>query len=380
MSRSLPKTNEFDVLNRFKHQFKENLNRSVLNKRAIQFEKLIDITQDQLELPFIDQEIIDEIKTWFNSIYNQSFLKSLITETFFEEIIIHSPRRVQIISPKENQYKKIEISQEDLFLSFHILTDKKNMEWNKNQPFLSFNHRIKNSNLRITLLHPTSYSTDDQNPNEFKVFIRNISSEIYQLKCFLFENASHLFFPKIIKEKRNILISGATGSGKTSFLSSLIQMIKGEHVIVLEDTREINCDNPLFTFLLSNKSPQQSLEKYCEYSLRMRPDRIIIGEMRGSEVIPFTLNMNNGHKGLISTIHSENALEALFRFALLFELMSKESSIKYETILKLAAKNIDYVVHLENKKVKEVIKVFGSDGKNISFERVYFENMKPCSE
>jgi Flp pilus assembly CpaF family ATPase len=103
----------------------------------------------------------------------------------------------------------------------------------------------------------------------------------------------------------------------------------------------------------------------------MRPDRIILGEMRSVEVTPFILSMNNGHKGLMSTIHSSSAKDSLARVALLFSLYSDNQNIDYTLIMKLICSNIDCVIHIEDKRVKEVIRVLGSNGEVPYFEDLY---------
>ena len=114
--------------------------------------------------------------------------------------------------------------------------------------------------------------------------------------------------------------------------------------------------------------------------MRMRPDRMIVGELRGSEIIPFMLAMNNGHKGLISSIHANCARDGLERAALLFEMNIKDKSLSYSEVLKLISRNIDYVIHISDKKVTELIKVIGANGERVSYEFVYSENKYECKE
>ena len=103
----------------------------------------------------------------------------------------------------------------------------------------------------------------------------------------------------------------------------------------------------------------------------MSPDRLIVGEMRSTEVVPFMLAMNTGHKGLMSTIHANSCGDALSRIALLFSLYAENKEIDFALITKLACKNIDYVIHMENKKVKELARVLGSEDVTPYFELLY---------
>jgi Flp pilus assembly CpaF family ATPase len=103
----------------------------------------------------------------------------------------------------------------------------------------------------------------------------------------------------------------------------------------------------------------------------MSPDRLIVGEMRSNEVVPFMLAMNTGHKGLMSTIHANSGVDALLRIALLFSLYSENHEIDFSLITKLTCKNIDYVIHMENKIIKEICRVIGAEGETPFYEIVY---------
>ncbi len=111
------------------------------------------------------------------------------------------------------------------------------------------------------------------------------------------------------------------------------------------------------------------MNEYLSYSLRMSPDRIILGEIRSKEVESSLLAMNTGHNGFLTTIHANSAKDALTRLALLFKIYSAKD-LSYELILKLVTQNIDYVIHMEDKKILEIIDVFGSNQENVFFEKI----------
>lgn len=177
----------------------------------------------------------------------------------------------------------------------------------------------------------------------------------------------------MIQNKKNILISGGTGSGKTTFLRALLNEVpESEHVIILEDTYEIFVDKINHTSMLAvAEVDKKTLKDYCSYALRMTPDRLLIGEMRSTEVVPFLLAMNTGHKGLMSTVHANSAIDAISRMALLFSLYAETKEINFSLITKLVCKNIDYVIHMEDKNIKEIIRVIGSEGETPFFEVLY---------
>ena len=126
-------------------------------------------------------------------------------------------------------------------------------------------------------------------------------------------------------------LTGPSGSGKTTFLNSLVNEIPSdEHIVCIEDTKEIYLEDKLHTRLLSQKEQNKSMKDYCKYALRMSPERILLGEIRAEEIVSMILAMNTGHDGFMSTIHANNAKDTLHRLALLFNIHSNTgTSISY---------------------------------------------------
>ncbi|RPJ79583.1 MAG: hypothetical protein EHM20_01005, partial [Alphaproteobacteria bacterium] len=239
--------------------------------------------------------------------------------------------------------------------------------------FASFSATIKDHEFRITLIHHSTSAS-----RKSKIFLRTMQKINPRLALFKEEDEVNNLLINLIKNKKNILVSGSTGSGKTTFLRALLSEVSAEeHIVILEDTHEIMPFSPNQTSLLSNSElSKKSLKDYCAYALRMSPDRLIVGEMRSTEVVPFMLAMNTGHSGLMSTIHANSAVDALSRIALLFSLYSDNKEIDFSLITKLACKNIHYVVHMENKSIKEICRVIGSEGETPFYERIYEKKME----
>lgn len=128
---------------------------------------------------------------------------------------------------------------------------------------------------------------------------------------------------KAIQEKGNILISGATGAGKTTLLNAIASEVSPkERIITLEDTAELFIKHPHVVRLESRPPNSEgegevTLRKLLQTALRMRPDRIIIGECRGAESLDLLLALNTGHDGSMATIHANSARDALSRLELL---------------------------------------------------------------
>lgn len=134
------------------------------------------------------------------------------------------------------------------------------------------------------------------------------------------------FLAQAIRFKKNIIISGGTSSGKTTFLNSCTQHITlNERLITLEDTFEINVPHPNLVRLkalkqVGGEAHHVSMQDLVQASLRLRPDRIIMGEIRGKEVFDFVSACSTGHSGALATIHANNPKVAFMRMAQLYKL------------------------------------------------------------
>lgn len=312
----------------------------------------------QSELPDIDN--LEVIQDFFFTLTDSHFLNEILrseaTEFFF-----HSPDSCQYIRPDGEKINfSLPLTNDDWQLWLEILSIRFAQNWNVENPFASFYGEIGGRKFRLTLIHSSTSPM-----GQSKLVLRSLAQVPHPLESFG-ETGS---LRKLIREKKNILIAGSTGSGKTSLLSSLIKEIPSqEHIAILEDTFEISYSHPYETRFLSGESPQTSLKSYLTYCLRLSPDRIVLGEMRSHEVIPFLMAMNTGHRGLMGTVHASSASDALYRVALLFSLYSGE--LAFEKVMELLCRNLEYVVFMENKKVTEVIKILGSEKGVPFFEKV----------
>lgn len=326
-------------------------------------------------LPFsgIKFEVTDEdfipyhrlLERWYKTITEFNFLPKNLSA--LEEVFIHGPLEI-ILKSSDRQIKvDVDILKEDLDLAFEILVIQNDISWNISEPFASFYTLLHGVKVRVSLIH-ASASTD----NTSKMFIRILNSKVIPIENYC-SNPS--FYKEIIQNKKNVLVSGSTGSGKTTFINTLLSNIsKDEHSVIIEDTRELISPNRYVTKLLTDsKNPNKSMNQYLSYALRMSPERIILGEVRSKEVESCLLAMNTGHNGFLTTIHANSASDALQRMALLFKIYSNKE-LSYELILKLITSNIDYVVHMEEKKICEVIEVFGSNKENLLYESVFSSN------
>lgn len=187
-----------------------------------------------------------------------------------------------------------------------------------------------------------------------------------------------------VKDRRTILIAGGTGTGKTTFLNALSEEIdKNERIITVEDCQELRL--PGRENLVSLECRNSTIEGVREISmrelikttLRMRPDRIIIGEVRGSEALDLLQAMNTGHEGSLSTLHANSCKDALARLEIL-TLMAMELPI--QAIRAQIASAIDIIIHMKKLKggrvVDEVCSVVGMEDGEIVLNRIYKRDNK----
>jgi type IV secretion system protein VirB11 len=125
-----------------------------------------------------------------------------------------------------------------------------------------------------------------------------------------------------VRQRRNILVSGGTSTGKTTFLNALLREVPAdERLILIEDTPELKVPHANMVGLLAARSAlgeaQVSADDLVAASLRMRPDRIILGELRGPEAFAFLRAVNTGHPGSMTTVHADSASRAIEQIVLL---------------------------------------------------------------
>lgn len=188
--------------------------------------------------------------------------------------------------------------------------------------------------------------------------------------------ASPFFEPlrEAIRAGDSILISGATGSGKTTLASDLLADVPGrERVIALEDTPELGPFHPHFLSLVSRPPNadgfgEVTLRTLLRQTLRMRPDRIVLGECRGPEVLDLLQALNTGHRGALATLHANSPRDALRRIELLC-LLAGNGSIPVPVIRELLSVGIQWIVQVERgdqgRAISALHRVEGREGDTI---------------
>ena len=168
-----------------------------------------------------------------------------------------------------------------------------------------------------------------------------------------------------VRAHRNILVIGGTGSGKTTLTNAVIDEIvrqkPDERLVIIEDTGEIQC--AATNYVQYHTSNEVSMTHLLRTTLRMRPDRILVGEVRGPEALDLLMAWNTGHEGGVATLHANNAMAALDRLAMLIS-MHPESPHPIEPLIGSA---VHLIVHIaregRTRRVRELLQISGfADG------------------
>lgn len=153
----------------------------------------------------------------------------------------------------------------------------------------------------------------------------------------------------LVEARANVLISGATGSGKTTLLTAVLSEVgHAERILTVEDTRELRPDHPHVVALQARPanaegSGEITLSDLVRQALRMRPDRLVVGECRGAEVAEFLAAMNTGHRGAWGTLHANSAQDVPARLSA----MGALAGLSPQALALQAVSAVDAVVHVE---------------------------------
>jgi P-type conjugative transfer ATPase TrbB len=173
-----------------------------------------------------------------------------------------------------------------------------------------------------------------------------------------------------VRERRNVLVCGGTGTGKTTLTNALLHAMAEEtpehRIVIIEDTRELQCSAENAVFLRTSETIDMT--RLLRATMRLRPDRILVGEVRGGEALALLKAWNTGHPGGVGTVHANDAGAALVRLGQLIQ----EAGVP--PVPELIAEAVDLVVSIkrtpQGRRVEEVLRVLGWKEGMFSLERL----------
>jgi type IV secretion system protein VirB11 len=155
------------------------------------------------------------------------------------------------------------------------------------------------------------------------------------------------FLGKLVSERLNVIVSGGTSTGKTELGRKLLEMVApNERIVTIEDSLELLPGQPNTVSLIAQRdeASPRSAAKLLQATLRLRPDRIILGELRGSEASTFLDAINTGHSGSFTTLHAHSARKAMDRLALL--VMAQGTKLSFGEVIRYLQTSIDVILQM----------------------------------
>lgn len=339
---------------------------------------------DQDLLSLIEEYIINyakktqltsnEIKWLVERIYHTfrglDVLQPLINDKSITEIMINSHEEVFIEQNGEVFLSSVRFeSVQKLEDIIQTIVSRVNRVVNESSPIVDA--RLQDGSRVNVVLPPIALKGPAMTIRKFPEIPLTIE-DLIQKGSLTQESADFLY--KLMLAKFNIFISGGTGSGKTTFLNVLSNFIPNhERIITIEDSAELQIRNVPNLVSLETRNPNTegkgeiTIRDLIRASLRMRPNRIIVGEVRGAEALDMLQAMNTGHDGSLSTGHANSSRDMLSR---LETMVLSGADLPVQVIRKQISSAIDIIIHLSrmrdySRKIMEISEVIGIENGEI---------------
>ena len=325
------------------------------------------IDNELIELDLADrQRILNEIDGW-------GPLQDLIKDRMVSEIIVNGPN--DIFYEKNGHLQK----HSDCFFeaaSFEDFVERLAQQCQANlcydKPFIE----TRLGNHRITVIYK------GLSPQSYQICFRQQIEKNWTLDQLCKQEWCTAEEKKILKtlleKKKNFLFVGGTSSGKTSSLQALINEIPDlERLVILEDTHELNPNSSLSTnlttfFNIQDTSKSTTLRDLLIRALRLRPDRLVVGEIRGEEATQLLLALATGHDGSFGSLHASSAKEALLRLEMLVQMGAPQWST--QTIKQLILQTLQYIVVVKKcdgvRKLEGIYKICSLENTGFCLEKM----------
>ena len=350
-----------------KREFSDNEINEMIAKAVFEKSKQFVIKAEE------KKEIINAV---FNSFRRLDILQPILDDTEVTEIMINGPRDIFI--EKNGRITKHELefdSPEKLEDIIQIMVTTVNRIVNEATPIADA--RLKDGSRINVVLPPIALNGPIVTIRKFPDKPIDIE-KLIELESLTLEAAE--FLKMLVIAKYNIFIAGSTGSGKTTFLNALSNYIpKDERIITIEDSAELQILNipNLVRLEIRNENLEGkggiTIRDLIKTSLRMRPERIIVGEVRGAEAIDMLQAMNTGHDGSLSTGHANSTEDMLSR---LETMILSYSILPIEAVRKQIASAIDIVIFLsrlrdKSRRTIEISEIVGIENNQIKLNPIF---------
>lgn len=360
-----------------KQYITENLPLSKLSDEELQ-EKVEEITAEKLAGQYVPiEQKVSIVEQVYSSIRGFGLLDSIISDDTITEVMINGPQNIFIEqSGRLFKLDKEFESQRRLEDIIQRIVGLAGREVNQANPICDT--RLPDGSRVNVVLPPIALCGPTITIRKFSKTPMTIE-KLIQYGSLTQDIADKL--EMLVKAKYNIFISGGTGSGKTTFLNALSNYIpKDERLITIEDSAELQItgvDN-LVSLETRNAnasgSGQITIRDLIKSSLRMRPERIVVGEVRGGEALDMLQAMNTGHDGSLSTGHANSTEDMLSRLETM--VLQGAAGLPLEAIRQQIASAVDIIIHLsrlrdKSRKTMEITEVVGYENGKIILNPLY---------
>ena len=364
-------------------------------KQEIKKELLLDLEEKQVSDSHLYREIDSALlgrkdlalreKLYLRSAVFDSFrrldlLSELLDDGSVSEIMINSPKEIFVERKgRMERWQGSFQSEEQLADLIQQIVSRINRAVNTKSPIVDA--RLEDGSRVHVVLPPIALKGPTVTIRKFPEPIT--MKKLIQLES-LTEEASR-FLQSLVRSSYNIFISGGTNSGKTTFLNALSQYIpKEERIITIEDSAELQIQSVENLVSLETRNANAegegavSISDLIKASLRMSPNRIIVGEVRGKECLDMLNAMNTGHDGSISTGHANSSTDMLKRME---TMVLSGADLPLPSIRNMIASAIEIMVHLgrtkdHKRRVLEISEVMGIENGEIKLNKLYQYNGK----
>ncbi len=301
------------------------------------------------------------------------FLDELAKKNGITEVIINRPDNVFVEKDGDLIHLETKFKDEDVEAFCQDVAQINRKSFGPETPILDGN-LLDGS--RVNLIHKDY--TNSNHAITIRKYLKNIKTFKDAPGIFGLSNDWVEFLKYLVDARMNIVVSGGTGVGKTTFLNLLLQEIDPKsRVITIEDTRELQFNN-LNTVRLEARPPSAktqglSIRDLLKNTLRMRPDRIIVGEVRGGEVFDLLQAMNTGHEGSMTSVHANSPGECLLRLENLYYLAGYDLPLK--ALRYQISSAVDYIIQIKRNKngervVQQVTEIAGMESEKILMQDI----------
>lgn len=314
--------------------------------------------------------------TLFNRMRRLDILQPLMDDSSITEIMVNGPKNIFYekggrLYPSSLQFEDSE-SLEQLILHFFSAANRP-----LNEAFPIADLRLPDGSRANAVLSPIAPDGPIFTIRKFTGIRPDIHSLISS--GFITKDAA-LYLAQAVTEKKTIFLCGGTGSGKTTFLNVLSSFIpKSERVVTIEDSAELSLQGIHNLVRLESRLPGPDghggvdIGQLIRTALRMRPDRIVVGEVRGSEAADMMHALHTGHPGSLCTGHANSCFEMLER---LVTMVMAGSTLPYDAVIRQIAMGIDILIHISRSKtgkryVNEIVEVLPLEDNHFQTRIIY---------